>query len=89
MSALTRLLSQLAYILLVLIMLMLTGLSCVALLSQAFRQSADRKRGSDALMILAAYVIVVSGQQGDEEVGCTACVLGLLCAMQADRQVEC
>ncbi|KAL1690413.1 hypothetical protein GGG16DRAFT_103160 [Schizophyllum commune] len=59
MSALTRLLSQLAYILLVLIMLMLTGLSCVALLSQAFRQSADRKRGSDALMILAAYVIVV------------------------------
>ncbi|TRM65818.1 hypothetical protein BD626DRAFT_192488 [Schizophyllum amplum] len=60
MAALSRLLLQLTYFLLVLVMLMLTGLSCVALLSQAFRQDRDfKERGSEALMIIAAYLIVV------------------------------
>ncbi|KAL1748916.1 hypothetical protein HDZ31DRAFT_59802 [Schizophyllum fasciatum] len=59
MAALSRFLSQIAYTLLVLVMLALTGLSCVALLSQAFQKYQDHKRGWDALMIFAAYAIVV------------------------------
>lgn len=56
-----RLLSTFAYIILLLLTLCATLLSCVALLSQSVRNSPNRvwKNNINALVIGSAYVIVV------------------------------
>ncbi len=60
---LVRTISETSYILLVLLIVVASVLSCAALLSQAVRNSPTRdwKNNFNALVIGASYIIVVSG----------------------------
>ncbi|KAJ6604355.1 hypothetical protein DFH09DRAFT_1242369 [Mycena vulgaris] len=57
-----RILSNISYVFLVVVTIIATGLSCVALLAQAVRHSADRswKRNFNALVIGASYAVVLA-----------------------------
>lgn len=57
-----RTISETSYALLVLLLVVATGLSCAALLSQAVRTSPNRnwKNNFNALVIGASYIAVVS-----------------------------